>query len=50
MAAPQSYNIKFYVNPPVGGSRAGNVGMTDGRTDMTKIICAFCNLGERASK
>ena len=50
MAAPQSHNIKFYENLPVGGSRAGSAEMTDGRTDISKIICAFCNLGERASK
>ena len=50
MTTPQSHNTKFYKNPPVEGSRVGNAGMTDGQTDMTKIICAFCDLGERASK
>jgi hypothetical protein len=35
-------NVKFHENPP-SGSRVVPCGQTDGRTEMTKLLVAFCN-------
>jgi hypothetical protein len=35
-------NIKFPENPS-SGNQVAPYGQTDGRTDMTKLIVAFCN-------
>jgi len=42
----ESYsNIKFHENPS-SGSRVVPCAQMDGRTDMTKLIVAFCNFVE----
>ena len=38
----KSTNIKFY-QKPYSGRRVVPCGITDGRTDMSKLIVAFCN-------
>jgi hypothetical protein len=45
----KSLNIKFHQNPS-NGSRVVPCGETVGRTDMTKLIVAFCNFENTPKK